>query len=203
VAGLLTWLERKYPWMYGHNTFVTETLTGARDLAHLGVPREHIREIPPGIDTELFRPGKKTERPSLVYFGGMRDYKRHLLAVEVMTALARNDDTIVMTVIGERKALERMKEMSGRYGLDSRITFTGQIPDGKLADIVAASWVNLHFSMTEGFSLSILEAAAAGMPTVALDATGVSEVVAEYGLGKTTKELNEFQAALRCILRDI
>ena len=203
VAGLLTWLERKYPWMYRHNTFVTETLTGARDLVHLGVPSEHIREIPPGVDTELFRPGKKTERPSLVYFGGMRDYKRPWLAVEVMTALSRTDDTIVMTVIGEGKALERMKEISDRYGLASRIIFTGHVPEAELAGIVAAAWANLHFSVTEGFGYSILEAAAAGTPTVALDTPGVSEVVVEYGLGKTVKDLDEFQTALSSILGDI
>ena len=203
AASMLTWLERRYPQIYRNSTFVTETSTGESDLMHLGVPSEHIRKIPPGVDTELFRPCKKTERPSLVYFGGMRDYKRPWLAVDVMTALSQTDDTIVMTVIGEGKALERMKEISGRYGLVSRITFTGHIPEAELAGIVAAAWANLHFSVTEGFGLSILEAAASGTPTVALEAPGVSEVVTDYGLGKTAKDLDEFQAVLKCILGDI
>ena len=202
AARILTGLERSYPWIYRNSMFVTETSRGEQDLIQLGVPAAHIMKIPPGVDAELFRPAKKTVKPSLVYFGGMRDYKRPWLAIETLKMLP-TDEGINLVVVGEGNALERMKEMSVRYGLDNRITFTGHIPEAELAMIVAASWANLHFSMTEGFGLSILEAAAAGTPTVALEAPGVSEVVTEYSLGITAKDLNGFQAALRCILGDV
>ena len=199
LAHILEWFERTYPLVYCNSIFATETSTGMEDIVHLGIRKGIIRKIPPGVDTELFRRGKKTEMPSLVYFGGMRKYKRPWLAVEVLKMLSQIEG-ITLTVIGEGKALEKMKGMSDRCGLGIRIIFAGRIPDGELADIVAASWVNLHFSMTEGFGLSILEAAAAGTPTVALDAPGVSEIVNEFGLGKTVRDLEEFPWALSDVL---
>ena len=202
TAGILSTLERSYPWIYRNCTFVTETSRGEQDLIHLGVSEAHVACIPPGVDTELFAPAKKTVKPSLVYFGGMKNYKRPWLAVETLKMLPPNYG-INLVVVGEGKALERMKEMSRRYGLGSRITFTGHIPEVKLAEIVAAAWVNLHFSVTEGFGYSILEASAAGTPTVALDAPGVSEVVNEFGLGKTVRDMNEFQAELKSVIVDI
>ena len=202
AASMLIWLERRYPQIYRNSTFVTETSTGESDLMHMGVPSGNIRKVPLGVDTQLFRPAKKTDKPSLVYFGGMREYKRPWLAIEVLKILLQSDD-VALTVIGDGKSLKKMKELSSNYGLDGCVKFTGRIPDSELADIVASSWVNLHFSTTEGFGYSILEAAAAGTPTVALDAPGVSEVVSKYGLGRTAKDLNEFQAALNCIIVDI
>ena len=195
-AGILMGLERSYPLIYRKNFFVTETSRGAQDLIHLGVPATHIIKILPGVDSELFRPAKKTEKPTLVYFGGMRNYKRPWLAVETLKIL-QSDDGITLVIIGNGKAQERMKEMASRYGLENLITFTGRIPEKELAGIVAASWINLHFSMTEGFGYSILEAAAAGTPTVALDAPGVGEVVNGFGLGKVAKNLNDIPLALR------
>ena len=58
AASILTWLERRYPRIYRHCTFVTETSTGENDLMHLGIPSGDIRKVPPGVDAELFRPGK-------------------------------------------------------------------------------------------------------------------------------------------------
>ena len=195
AASMLIWLERRYPQIYRNSTFVTETSTGESDLMHMGVPSGNIRKIPPGVDTELFRPAKKTDKPSLVYFGGMRNYKRPWMAVETLKMLPP-DEEINLVVVGEGKAQEMMKDMAKKYGLENRMTFKGHVSNSELADIVAASWVNLHFSVTEGFGLSILEAAAAGTPTVALDAPGVSEVVNGFGLGKTAKNLNEIPPLL-------
>ena len=201
TAAILIGLERSYRWIYRNCMFVTETSRGVHDLIHLGVPSAHIAQIPPGVDAELFRPAKKTVKPSLVYFGGMRNYKRPWLAVETLKMLP-TDEGINLVAVGEGKALERMKKMSGEYGLDNRITFTGHIPEAELAGIVAAAWANLHFSVTEGFGFSILEAAAAGTPTVALDAPGVSEVVNGFGLGKTVRDLGELPFALSDVLNN-
>lgn len=90
----------------------------------------------------------------------MKNYKRAWLAVEILKILPQ-DEGINLVVVGEGKALERMKEMSGIYGLDNSITFTCHIPEAELAGIVAGAWANLHFSVTEGFGYSILEASAA------------------------------------------
>ncbi len=199
TARILTLLERIYPLIYSRNTFVTELSTGVEDLTNLGISPSHIIKIPLGVDTKLFKPCRKTNEPSLIYFGGMKDYKRPWLALEVLKMFPRSNG-VTLIIVGDGKILEKMREMSNNYGLDKHVRFTGRIPDGELADLVAASWANLHFSTAEGFGLSILEAAAAGTPTVALDVPGVSEIVNGFGLGKTVGNLGEFPNALNDIL---
>ena len=100
TAKLLTWLERIYPLIYARNTFVTELSTGVDDLTKLGIPSSHIIKIPLGVDTKLFKPGRKTNKPSLIYFGGMKDYKRPWFALEVLKMLPQSDG-VTLTVVGD------------------------------------------------------------------------------------------------------
>jgi len=195
AAQVLMWLERRYPTIYGKCTFVTETSTGVSDLVRLGVKEERIRKVPPGVDTNLFKPGKKTDKPTLIYFGGMREYKRPWLAVETLRLLS-DIEGIRLTVLGDGKELDKLKKLSEEYGLARQVIFKGRVLQDELARLISESWVNLHFSVTEGFGLTILESAACGTPTVAMEAPGVSEVIMEYGLGKIVGDLNEIPDSL-------
>ena len=68
-----------------------------------------------------------------------------------------------------------------KLNVKGSVVFTGRISTEELSKIVASSWLNIHTSVTEGWGLSILEAAAAGTPTVAYEVPGVSDVI-ENGL---------------------
>ena len=74
-----------------------------------------------------------------------------------------------------------------KLNLKENVTFTGKISDSEVAEIVASSWLNIHSSITEGWGISIIEAASAGTPTVAFKVPGVSDSV-ENGLNGITVE---------------
>ena len=76
---------------------------------------------------------------------------------------------------------ENMKKLTNEMNMQDSVVFTGRISTEELSKIVASSWLNIHTSVTEGWGLSILEAAAAGTPTVAYEVPGVSDVI-ENGL---------------------
>ena len=80
-------------------------------------------------------------------------------------------------MIGSGPELQSLKKLSEIYGLDDCITFTGRITDEVLASKVSESWLNIHTSITEGWGYSILEASAAGTPTVAYLVPGVSDAI--------------------------
>lgn len=67
--------------------------------------------------------------------------------------------------------------MAKTYGHDDRITFTGRVTDEVLASPVSESWLNIHTSVTEGWGYSLIEASAAGTPTVAYSGLGVNDTV--------------------------
>ncbi|MDP7983069.1 MAG: glycosyltransferase family 4 protein, partial [Conexivisphaerales archaeon] len=196
----LTLLERQYPRVYGNSAFVTETQTSIEDLVAMGIERKRIHRILPGVDHSLFRPAPKSPIPTLVYFGGMRDYKRPWLALDVLKGLSEAEARLY--VVGDGPSLPRVREAATRSGLGQRVVFTGRLSEAELADLVSSSWVNLHFSLAEGFGLSVVEAAAAGTPSVVTEAPGVSEVVREFGLGLVAKGAEEAAEAVERMLRD-
>ena len=200
LAIILKVIEKNYRFIYRNNIFVTESKTSIDDLETLEIEQGRIFKILPGVDRKKFKPDKKTEKPSIIYFGGMRDYKRPWLLAEVMKAI--DDPSITMNVVGSGPSLIRVKEMVNKYKLGTRINFLGRLTEDKLAIILSSSWANVHFSLTEGFGYSILESASCGVPTVALDSKGVTEVINEFNLGTTCDEIDSFQESLKKVLEN-
>ena len=95
--------------------------------------------------------------------------------------LFKRVDGIKLFIIGSGPEEENMKKMTNEMNMQDSVVFTGRISTEELSKIVASSWLNIHTSVTEGWGLSILEAAAAGTPTVAYEVPGVSDVI-ENGL---------------------
>jgi glycosyltransferase involved in cell wall biosynthesis len=112
-----------------------------------------------------------------VYFGGLRRYKRPSVAVGLTHLLRRTGFDVKLIFVGEGPMLEDIRRLSQELGVSESIDFVGRVDDAELSRIVAASWVNVHTSVSEGWGFSISEAAACGTPTVAFSVPGVSESV--------------------------
>ena len=64
----------------------------------------------------------------------------------------------------------------------------GRLDEETLFDVVAKSWLNLHFSVAEGWGYSILEASACGTPTIAYNVPGVNETIINGKNGATVAD---------------
>ena len=195
LAKFITALEKSYFIFYSKQRFVTISNTSLLDLVRLGIKPENIALIHPGVNTDFFHPTRKTEYPSMVYYGGMRPYKRPEEAVYLLRQLLKHIDNIHLTIVGEGVEKAKLELLVQSLNLRSHITFTGILDNKDLARIVSESWLNIHTSVTEGWGISIVEAAAAGTPTVAYDVPGVSESI-ENGLNGLKVE-DENRDALR------
>ena len=174
---LISGLEAMYPKIYKKWDFVTESDSSISDLVDLGVRKERIKRIPPGLNTEQMMPREKFDQPTIVYFGGFRDYKRPDEPVHVLKKLLNDLPGLRLIMVGAGPSQDRVRELSKKLDLEDNIKFTGRLSDAELYDIVSRSWVNLHCSVTEGFGYSILEASALGTPTVAYRVPGVRDAI--------------------------
>ena len=185
MALMLSFFERHYSFIYRSWPFVTESNTSEMDLNSLGVDIQRITKIPPGVDTVLFRPGAKTLEPSMVYFGGMRPYKRPEHALVALKLLQNKGyKKTHLTMVGDGPSLSFLRQLSRELCINDQVTFTGKVTDSELTKIVSSSWVNLHCSISEGWGYSVLESAAAGTPTVAYKVPGIVETVVDGGTGR-------------------
>jgi glycosyltransferase involved in cell wall biosynthesis len=83
-----------------------------------------------------------------------------------------------------------MKKLANELNVQNHVEFKGRISSDELSDVVASSWLNVHTSVTEGWGFSILEASAAGTPTVAYDVPGVRDAVEDGRNGIKVKDGN-------------
>ncbi len=181
LAKLITSIEKCYFILYHNSTFITESSTSRTDLMNLGINDSRIVMNPPGVDRNIFHPAAKTSYPSLVYFGGMRRYKRPLECVFLVKNLLKRVDGVKLFIIGSGPEEENMKKLTNELNMNDSVVFTGRISTEELSKIVASSWLNVHTSVTEGWGYSILEASVAGTPTVAYEVAGVTDAI-ENGL---------------------
>ena len=200
LAVLITAVEKSYFILYHNYKFITESTTSLADLKGIGFRDSQIIRIPPGVDIAIYKESLKTEYPSLVYFGGMRKYKRPGEVIRIFQRIRNEFPKVSLTVIGSGSELTHVKKIVESVGLSSSVDFTGRIPDEKLASIVSRSWINLHTSQTEGWGLSIIEASASGTPTVAYSVPGVVDTI-EDGLNGYKVRDNDRDAFVNAVLK--
>lgn len=201
-AAILKKIEAWYPRIYKKWSFVTESKQGVHDLEEIGIPYSRIERIPPGVDFTNLGLKEKYERPSLIYFGGMRDYKRPYEAIYLLQKLKQIYPDITLRISGSGPSLNPMRLLSRKLGLDDHTEYLGRLDEDKLFDTVSRSWVNLHFSKAEGWGLSIIEASSCGTPTLAYDVPGVSEVIFDGHNGKKVIDMDReklFETAVNMI----
>jgi len=176
LAKFITSIEKCYFLIYRNTPFVTESSTSNADLRNLGIQESMIHLIPLGVNSDLFNPTEKTALPTMVYFGGMRKYKRPEESVYLLKNLIGKID-VHLVIVGIGPQLSRVEDLVRELKLQDSVTFTGRLNGKELANVVAPSWLNIHASVTEGWGLSILEASSAGIPTVAYDVPGVADSI--------------------------
>ena len=199
LAYVITSLEKLYFIFYNKSHFITISGTSVADLKSLGIKAKNISLINPGVNSELFHPSIKTEYPSLVYFGGMRPYKRPEESLYLVKELRSEINGLKLTMIGDGPSRKSLERLCLGLGLRENVVFAGRISNSEVAEIVASSWLNIHSSVTEGWGISIIEAASAGTPTVAFEVPGVSESV-ENGFNGITVENGNRKALVSAAL---
>jgi glycosyltransferase involved in cell wall biosynthesis len=106
-----------------------------------------------------------------------------------------------LVVIGEGVELPRLKQVAAARGISKDVTFLGHRDDARRW--LAGFDVFVNSSTSEGVSLTILEAMAAGLPVVATAVGGTPEVVDEAsGCLVPARDPIALAAALRSLAKD-
>lgn len=174
-----------------------------------------VHVVPTGIDVAAIAAGRGARArqrwgvpaDALVvgHLGRLAEEKNPLLLAEAMAmTLGRREEAWAL-VVGDGPARHRMEAVFTRHGgaVRRRVMFTGKLTGSRLHDACAAMNVFAFASRTETQGLVLAEAMAAGAPVIALDASGVREVVRDGQNGRCLPagaDALEFAATLADVL---
>jgi glycosyltransferase involved in cell wall biosynthesis len=92
-------------------------------------------------------------------------------------------------VVGEGDHRPDLEAEIERRGLSDRVRMHGYVDDETKAELYGRAWVNLTASQSEGWSLTVMEAALCRTPSVALSVGGLAESVVEGETGFLAADL--------------
>ena len=151
------------------------------DLASWGFPRDEIRIIYSGVDTETYKPGEKFPEPTVVYVGRLKRYKRIELAMETVARVA-DEMPLRFHIVGDGEYGPALERFAVKRKMTGYTTFHGFIPQAEKSRLLAGAWAMINTSVKEGWGLVNTEAQASGTPVLAFDVPGIRESLAP---GKT------------------
>jgi glycosyltransferase involved in cell wall biosynthesis/O-antigen/teichoic acid export membrane protein len=181
--------------LYGSVPVLTISQAARDDLVTLGVPAENVHVAYLGVEPSQFHPGARAERPTLLYLGRLKAYKR----IEVVLDVLEHLPDAVLEIAGDGDHRAALEAEIDRRGLDDRVTLHGHVDEDAKVGLYGRAWVNLTASSAEGWCLSVMEAAACGTPSAALAVGGLSESIVDEQTGllaQTPDELAERVAGL-------
>ncbi|MCH8328157.1 MAG: glycosyltransferase, partial [Candidatus Marinimicrobia bacterium] len=117
--------------------------------------------------------------PVIGNIGRLVPQKRQDLFLEVMAAIVKQRPRAVGLIVGDGHLRAPLESQVEALGLEQNIIFTGA--RGDIPELLHTMDALVMTSEQEGFSMTILEAMAAGVPVVATDVGGNAEVL-EHGV---------------------
>jgi glycosyltransferase involved in cell wall biosynthesis/O-antigen/teichoic acid export membrane protein len=179
--------------LYRATPFVTISEAARRDIVALGVPAQRIHVAYLGVEPAQFRPGRRDERPTLLYLGRLKQYKRIERVLDVLEEIPEAR----LEIAGEGDHRPVLEAEIERRGLGDRVVMHGFVSEDEKADLYGRAWVALTASSAEGWCLTVIEAAACGTPSAALRVGGLPESIVDGETGVLADDAAELAVRVR------
>lgn len=148
-----------------------------KTLAAHGIEGAHV--LKRGVDLEKRRPDYRskemrtilckgeTDKKLLVYIGGLSEIKN----LEALVPMMRRRDDVCLAIVGDGEYKEALENAFR----GTRTVFTGYLRDKDLSEAYATADAFIFPSLKEHVGLTLLEAMASGVPTIAAYSTLTKE----------------------------
>ncbi len=194
---------------------------------HIVVPSESIKKIltetygvtqgitavPTGIDVASYqqadagdtrqRHGWADDDMVLISVGRLAKEKNFETLITAVAPVIKAHPQTRLVILGEGEERKELENLAEALGVAERVNLIGTVPFKEVPNYLKAADIFCFASVTETQGLVTLEAMAAGLPVVAVDATGTSDAVTDGVEGLLTDESPQaLTQALRRVLED-
>ncbi len=195
IGRLAAFVEaRVVPFVYRATSFLTVSPSTGAEMQKMRMSRFPIEIIHNGVDAALV-PGRKAAKPTVLYLGRLKRYKRVHILIEEFSAVraAVPDAELIIAGTGdyerELRALVDEKRIAG-------VTFAGFVDDDEKLRLLQSAWVFAMPSSVEGWGIAVIEANACGTPAVAFDVKGLRDCIRHDYSGLLVTDRAAFRSAI-------
>jgi glycosyltransferase involved in cell wall biosynthesis len=167
------------PPLYRSTTVVTLSESSRAELvSKLGLRGDRVRVVPPGIDERYSPSGSRSDHPLVVSVGRLMPSKRFDELIRSLHRVRSRLPRLELVVVGEGYERDNLQHLVDELDAASWVRLAGRVSDAELLDLYRRAWVVASASISEGWGMTITEAAACGTPAVVTDIAGHRDAVA-------------------------
>lgn len=208
-----TFLKSYLPPLFKSYDLVIAPSNGMRGvLKKLGV-KSSIEIVPNGVDLKPIQSTTVFDRKEelgfsendivFIFVGRIGPEKNIPFLLRSFAGVAEAYDNVRLLIVGDGPEKDNLEDRVKHMGIENLVTFTGMIPYDEIPKYLNSADVFSTASVTEVHPLTVIEAMAAGLPTLGIHSPGVGDTIVDGETGYLSQEdLAGFTAKMTKMVTD-
>lgn len=189
--------------------------TAVKKLIAETAAKTRVEIIPSGIDIENFGKNRntrdkirekykiKSEEIVLITASRIVLEKNMEFLIKSFSLIKKSFQNVKFLVVGEGGARKKLEALAKDLKIESSIIFTGLASKEEIINLYQASDIFVFSSLTETQGLVAVEAMSAGLPIVAIKASGIEDIISDGKNGfLVSNSIEEFCGKISKIIND-
>ncbi len=204
-SDLALFLEAKLmPFVYRNVQVITVSPSSKKEILKHKLTKKDPIVIYNGVNHDIFKPAKKSQKPMVIYLGRLQYYKSlHIFIVAAKRILKKNPK-VQFVIAGEGEEKKKLMNFAKKLEISDQVNFLGKVTEEEKVKIFQEAWVFVNPSYMEGWGITTIEANACGVPAVASNVAGLKDAIKnnETGFLVDYKDYDSFTKSILALIDD-
>lgn len=187
---------KRYKELFAYSSGIVAVSSDMREkLIALGADSEKVSVIPCGVDLKKFSPSQGNKERLFLAVGRFVDKKGPLFTIRAFHEVWKKHPEANLIMVGAHRGLyQQCVQLVNSLDMQDAVSFPGILPHEEVQKLMTRAFAFVQHSVTaptgdmEGTPVSILEAAASGLPVVSTLHGGIKDCVVHERTGFLTTE---------------
>ncbi|HVZ67455.1 MAG TPA: glycosyltransferase family 4 protein [Patescibacteria group bacterium] len=178
---ILGYVLEKYvfPLLYRNINIMAISKSTKRELERLGFKSKRISIVEPGvsINGSKILSVSKYNKPTVVYLGRIKKYKRIEILVNIMPKILEKIPNARLLIAGWGSEAPFIIDLAMKSKVRKRIELIGPVSEYEKKILLSKSWIFVNPSLHEGWGISVIETNLMGTPAIGFNVPGLSDSI--------------------------
>lgn len=145
----------------------------------------------------------RSARPTICLVTRLVPHKRVDELIRLVERIRPQIPDLQVDIVGSGAQEQRLRDLVRTLKLTDTVRMHGRLPDAARDDLLGRAWLTVSLSDGEGWSCSVIESAAWGVPCVARFAPGVRDSIVDGVTGWLVQDSRDLDGAVVRALREL